>query len=230
MRPAAHCLRRAIFAGLLGLAAQAVAADPPPIEAYGDLPAVEDGAISPSGQEIALIGIVQGERRLLFLDATMKLLNSMPVGDLKLRGLEWIGEDAVLLTTSRTETLGPGFTADKLEAFYSTMVPVSPNAKARLILSKDTSIISAIFGRYGIRDIDGRWKGYFGAIALGVSMDSGKFLQTTHPSLFEFDFGKQSQKKLAPPHRSMFGATGWSQPTALWRRRWTWIARPASGG
>jgi hypothetical protein len=47
---------------LYGLSDHAMAV--PPLEAYGQLPAVELVRISPSGERIALIGVIGDERRL----------------------------------------------------------------------------------------------------------------------------------------------------------------------
>ena len=53
----------AAFGGLLMMAAPALAKEPPPLDAYGDLPGVEDMAISPNGNRIAaMIGQRIGKR------------------------------------------------------------------------------------------------------------------------------------------------------------------------
>ncbi|MEO6040823.1 MAG: hypothetical protein ABIP41_02885 [Croceibacterium sp.] len=56
--------RLVCFALVLAAPLAARAAEPPPLEAYGQLPAVEDAAISPSGLQIAVVGLIKGQRQL----------------------------------------------------------------------------------------------------------------------------------------------------------------------
>ena len=58
----------AIVLGLLAIAAPALAA-PPPVEAYGKLPAVEQVRLSPSGQRYAFIAVIGEQRRLVAVTA-----------------------------------------------------------------------------------------------------------------------------------------------------------------
>jgi dipeptidyl aminopeptidase/acylaminoacyl peptidase len=57
-------------------------------------------------------------------------------------------------------------------------------------------------GSYGVREVGGQWKGYFGGIRLG----SGRYLETTAPTLFEVDLKKNSPNKIAA-----------AAPDSLWR-------------
>jgi len=71
-----------VFLFALALAAMpARAADPPPLSAYGDLPGVEEMAISPGGTKIAAISRVRQERRLLLFEKGV-LASSVAVADL----------------------------------------------------------------------------------------------------------------------------------------------------
>src|SRR5690606_2953398 len=102
----------ASLVALLAAPLAAVAADSPPLAAYGELPAVEDAAISPTGKKIAVVGTFDGRRALVVLDEQLNMTRNSAVGDLKLRGVEWIGDESILLVTSETEDLGRGFTTD----------------------------------------------------------------------------------------------------------------------
>lgn len=167
------------------LPAIAVAAPPaaPPLDAYGDLPAVEEIAISPSGEGLATVAQFKGERRLMVVDGSGALRANASVGDAKLRGLDWVGEDVVLVTNSATSSLGPMFTASKYEFRGTIIVPLN-GEKSQLVFSRSRSIGTTTQGRYGIRNIDGTWKGYFGGIALDVSLGGETHWRHGRPTLY----------------------------------------------
>ena len=102
------CLMAAValvVTSIAGLAfAQTDAA--PPLSAYGDLPSLELVQISPSGQRLAFVTVVNEERRLALVDMkTNRAIGAVSVGQAKVRDLEWVGEDRVMITTSTTESL-----------------------------------------------------------------------------------------------------------------------------
>jgi hypothetical protein len=88
---------------LYGLSDHALAV--PPLEAFGQLPAVELVRISPSGERIALIGVIGDERRLAVMTADNKLLQTGVVGNSKVRDLDWAGDENVSITISSTVNL-----------------------------------------------------------------------------------------------------------------------------
>ncbi|MFZ5719329.1 MAG: alpha/beta hydrolase family protein [Pseudomonadota bacterium] len=92
---------RLLLAFLLALFASASAAAP--LEAYGRLPEIEDGAVSPSGQSVALI-VTNGERRAIVVQdlATQKVTLRADTGEAKVRDLRWADERRLLITTSKT--------------------------------------------------------------------------------------------------------------------------------
>ena len=184
---------------LLGAPLAALAADPPPLAAYGEMPAFEDAAISPSGQKIAAIATVRGERMLLFFDSALVMQRGAPVGDLKLRGLDWIGEDAVLLMTSETEDLGHGFTTDQYEAYRALIVPTDPAKPARVVFSGNRNIVTSIFGSYGLRQVDGEWMGHFGGVELARDSTMNTYLPHTRPALFAVRLSDNSPRRVANP-------------------------------
>lgn len=86
--------------------AAAALADPAPLAAYGALPSLELLQVSPSGQRLAFVTVSGEQRVLVMLDlATKAQVGGVDVGRAKVRDLEWIGEDRVLITTSSTETV-----------------------------------------------------------------------------------------------------------------------------
>src|SRR5580700_8468211 len=93
-----------VWAGLV--AAAALVLPPPgvaaaPLAAYGQLPTIEQIAISPDGKLLA-IDFVKGEdRSIVVQDLTArKILTGIKMGQTKVRGLEWAGDDHLLITTS----------------------------------------------------------------------------------------------------------------------------------
>ncbi len=176
---------------------QAFAAGPPTLDVYGNLPGIEDMAISPSGKGLAIVGRMKGERRLIVLDGERKIRAGAPLGDAKIRSVQWIGEESVLLYLSSTEGLGYGFTTDKAELYGAILIPLDAG-KQQMVFGKTSSIARAIFGNYGTRYIDGKWQGYFGGLELKQSADRvGYEFDHGRPALFSVDLAKNSPRKIA---------------------------------
>ena len=81
-------------------AARAVAA---PLAAYGDLPTIEQIAISPDGK-LPAIDLVKGDQRSVLVQdiAAQKVVTGIKLGDAKVRDLRFAGDDHVIITTSKT--------------------------------------------------------------------------------------------------------------------------------
>lgn len=80
--------------------------EPAPISAYGALPSLEMVELSPSGQRLAFITVTGEERTLVLLDLTTRAqVGGAAVGLAKVRDLDWIGEERVLITTSSSQSL-----------------------------------------------------------------------------------------------------------------------------
>lgn len=116
--------------------AAAAAVEPAPLAAYGALPSLEMVKLSPSGQRLAFITVTGEERTLVLLDlATKAQVGGAGVGLAKVRDLEWIGEDRVLVTTSKTETI-PQLGIFKAELFSSQIYDLD---RSRIVeVLKDT--------------------------------------------------------------------------------------------
>jgi dipeptidyl aminopeptidase/acylaminoacyl peptidase len=89
-----------MFAALLAFLALAVPATAAPLEAYGKLPSIEATAISPSGNQIALV-VTDGERRVIVVQelATKKMRLRGGVGAMRVLALRWVGEENLLVIT-----------------------------------------------------------------------------------------------------------------------------------
>lgn len=166
----------------------------PTIEDYGNLPAFEQAALSPSGNRIAMIATIKELRTLVVFEGD-KVLRRSGLGDVKVRDIEWASDDILMLDYSRTEKLW-GFTASQAE-FYRTMVFSMSNEAPTLLFDKQRSITKATFGWYGIREIDGKPYGFFG----GVPMERGTMgefaYQGGSPALFKVDLTDMKATQIA---------------------------------
>ena len=196
MRPIASSLSAIVLVLVLSFHAHAQAGDPPPLDAYGDLPAIEDASISPEGGKVALAGTMQGDRMVVMLDDQFQLLRAGLLGETKLRNLRWIGNDGLLLTTSDTEYLGGGFTSDHYEAVRASIMWLAPGREDDLVFVRNRRIVDSVFGTYGLRELEGRWTGFFGGIQLEQGPTDYR-LATTKPTLFAVDLEKNSADRVA---------------------------------
>ncbi|HEX7710525.1 MAG TPA: prolyl oligopeptidase family serine peptidase [Sphingomonadaceae bacterium] len=195
-------LRALASAACLLLAAPMAAAEsPPPTTAYGELPRVETAAISLTGSRIAVVGVLKGERRLLILDGSMNLLRAFSLGDIKLRGLQWYGDEGVLLTLSQTTQLGPEFTTSQFEAFRATIIPVDAAKPVQVVFARNRDIVTSTFGDYGIRQVNGQWYGYFGGVSYQRTDVGEQYLPHTRPGLFAVRLSDNSVKSVDHPAR-----------------------------
>lgn len=169
-----------------------------PLSEYGELPAVESATLSQSGTRIALISTIDKERSLAVVEPGKGLLTKVSLADMKVRSITWIGDDRLLLISSQTEELGYGFATDKAEFSVARVIPLSRTGKAGLIFGEQSDLVDSIMGDYGIRQIDGRWYGFFGGIQLARSSSrTGYQLDHTRPHLFRVDLETLAVREMA---------------------------------
>ena len=188
----------------LGLASPLplMAADgPPPLADYGALPTVEDVSISPSGRTVAAVTTLKGQRSVLVMDEARKPIFRATLGDVKVRRIDLVSDDVLLLVRSFTGDLGFGFTADKAE-FYQAFVIDMKASKTESVFADDRSLHNATYGSYGIRMVDGRPKAYFGALELKRSSTAnsrlgGYVFNHGRPALYEVDLLTNKSSKVA---------------------------------
>ena len=88
---------------LAGLAAVGPARAAAPLAAYGSLPTIEQIAISPSGRLLALVFVKDEQRTIVVEDLALKKpVNGVRLGETKLRGLEWAGDNHLIILSSFT--------------------------------------------------------------------------------------------------------------------------------
>ena len=172
----------------------ALRSGPPPLSLYGQLPGFERAAVSSSGDHVALVGMVDGLRRLVVIDAAKQPVASAKVGNVKVRGIEWAGDQFVLVHYSQTIGLDVDFTTSKTEASSVLVVPVD-GSKPWVVFDKVDRVTGGVWGTYGVLQRDGRWYGYFGGITMpdqytGIMAYSGGYVGRGGPllpDLYEVD-------------------------------------------
>jgi len=185
------------------------AAPPPDLAIYGKLPGVERVVISPSGNRIAMIGMVDGKRQLIVLDQGKDAQGkAAPIAyaleDAKIRGLYWAGEDRVLLFKSDTTTLF-GYTADKTELFSMVVLPLN-GEKPWSVFQNYKLVTGGVRGFYGIQERDGRYYGYFSGITYTRDV-RGNSLTSYSPILYEVDLQDQRPREIG--ERFLGGPRQW---------------------
>lgn len=195
-------LRAAVPTALLFLqvlpAASAATVEPPPLDAYGELPRVEDAALSPDGGSIASVAQSQGERRILVVTRDGKVRFNAASGTNKIRRIDWADADTVLLTNSATVPLF-GFTADKVEMNGTVLIPLKAGNETGLVFGKNRAIVNATRGRYGLRTIGGRTVGFFGGIALDTTTRGEPSWKHGRTTLYAVDIATNKPRVVAPP-------------------------------
>ncbi|MGQ2989788.1 MAG: alpha/beta hydrolase family protein [Brevundimonas sp.] len=105
---------------------------PPPIEAYGALPALEMTALSPGGDRLARV-TVTGEERMMMVSRldTGEILAAARVGETKVRDLEWIDDERILITVTKTDSI-PVFGVPRSEFAFGLTFDVAKRSTRRV--------------------------------------------------------------------------------------------------
>jgi dipeptidyl aminopeptidase/acylaminoacyl peptidase len=110
---------------LAGMVSAPAWAEPPPASAFGRLPAVQQAAISPNGQTIALLGGTPAERIVTLTAVDQPKLRILKLGDVEATGLEWAGDAFLMLRVALWRQVDPTHSY----RFHRNMV-VTPDARA----------------------------------------------------------------------------------------------------
>lgn len=103
------------------------------MSAYGALPSLELVRLSPSGDRLAFVTVVGEERTLAIVDLTTNTsLGAVRVGEVKVRDMEWIDQQRVLITASSTESL-PQIGLNKSELFAGQVFNVATGRVVRML-------------------------------------------------------------------------------------------------
>ena len=159
--------------------------NPPPIAAFGQLPAVEDADLSPDGTRTAIARTVNGTREVVALDSQDRVIVRVPIGDQKFAGVQWAGNDYLIIALRRTAALYPG--APLQEIGIHAVVNLK-SGKSYFVFGDKVGMIQGTFGSYGIREVDGRWVGYFGGVEMGKNQTRNeRTLQGSRRYLYRVD-------------------------------------------
>jgi dipeptidyl aminopeptidase/acylaminoacyl peptidase len=145
---------RRVWLGLLFalLTWPAVAA---PLEAYGKLPSLEIGAVSASGDQVAVV-VTNGEERRIVVKNLVKhtTLLLATVGETKVRDLSWAGDQHLIVTTSSTQK-PVVVLADRSEWFFASEIDV-PSKRLRALLGDVELSMNVLRGRPVVRMLNGK--------------------------------------------------------------------------
>ena len=77
----------------------------PPLELYGSLPTMTQATVAPDGSAFAVITVQKGIRTLVVRKLSDGSTAQFGLGAVKVRGLDWVGPDDLILTASNTGIL-----------------------------------------------------------------------------------------------------------------------------
>ena len=188
-------LFRVVFAVLvLQFGASMARAEPPPLSAYGQLPAIEEVDLSPDGSNLAVVTTLSGKRQLVALNAEGKVITSIPLADQKIRGIQWAGNDFLIVYMSTTNRLYPG--AIKQEFTAAAVLNLKSGGKPYWAFDMRSDMLGIVGGRYGIRQIDGRWYAYWGGYHSSVGK-AGNFRGGIDYELYQVELESGKLKRVA---------------------------------
>lgn len=165
------------------------------MEAYGDLPTIEDVAIAPNGS-LAIAGKIDGVRRIVLLDAQLKPLAIRNIGEIKFDSVTWAGDQFAIARVRGTVDLSMDFTTDKAELAGAAIIPAG-DGEVDGVFGKSPLIADLIMGFYGNRFIEGKWHGYFGGIKYRRESKMGYVFDHNRPSLFAVDLKDNRPRQIA---------------------------------
>ncbi len=174
------CAALITLAGLIG--AQPACAVP--LEVYGQLPQVEDVALSPDGSQIAFVR-TDGDARIIWMGPLADPRKALPirVGEEKLRSIGWADDTHVLITVSAT-TLPAGFCCIRDEMFQLQVIDARTR-RAEIVPRLDhldtgngEHWLNAIDGDPMVRTLDGHTVLFIRGVY---------YTSRTYPALFRLD-------------------------------------------
>lgn len=198
-------MKSVFWAGLLAsscaLLPATVLAAPPRLDAYGELPSVENVAISPDGLSLAQIVQTENGRRIFVSKGEALLLNTL-TGEVKVRDVEWADNSTILLTTSGVVD-SQGFTVRRHELSRVAILSLIAGGKLEKVFGGSSSVAPYVVGNYGVRQSGGKTFGYFGGMALerdatGTRLGYGE-VRNGKAALFAVDLASNRSSILGYP-------------------------------
>ncbi len=132
----------------------------PPLEAYGQLPTIQEMDISPDGQHLALLVGKGAVRRVQVRNASdLKLLTTTPVDKMKVRSLLWAGPDHLLILYTQA-ALVAGLDGPQREWQLGAVYDLK-SGRYSGIMDDPHNALNTIFGTPMYRRVRGRDMLYF---------------------------------------------------------------------
>lgn len=119
-------------------------ADPPPLSAYGALPAVQSVEISPDGASLAYIRYDGDRSQVVAAGRDGTPLVVVDTSDRLVRGVSWASPDHILIASATTEKLP--FFATRTENHLIDIINVRTQRVRRAMMDSDQRAFNAILG------------------------------------------------------------------------------------
>lgn len=167
-----------------------------PLDAYGQLPGVDDVDISPNGTRIAMAITVKGKRRILVMDNKSRVLRMESADGMKIRSLQFAGDDRLILQRSATKKVS-GYLARQYELYQAVVIPVDRSKTPWAIFSNSTHLSNSEFGMYGIRRLADGWHAYLATLAYDRERLTNTFNFTNgRPFLYDVNLQNRDSRRV----------------------------------
>jgi dipeptidyl aminopeptidase/acylaminoacyl peptidase len=163
---------------------------PAALSAYGHLPSLEDVAISPDGARFAFVKTRGDDRDLgIYEVGQASARGAARVGDTKLRSVDWLDADNLLITVSQTSAPPLGFTGETQEWFQLASYNV-PKQKLMGVDFQvpDERVFNVVAGRPMIREVNGVTTLFIPGLYVS---------DRTLPGLFRYDVTRHTMRLIA---------------------------------
>jgi dienelactone hydrolase len=214
--------------GFLCSATLVMAADaprPPPLEAYGRLPNVENMSLSPSGERYAYIRVTGDDRQVVVKSLKGESVFTADAGSQKLRGFWWAGEDHLILEVTSTQRYS---VYSERGEFANAIIINVASRKSFVAFETSDSTLHAIWRYYGSAPVQGHWQGYFSNITMNKTRGFDPSLSDAQePDLYRVDLdtglfqivsrGSQAQRTWAlEPDGAVAASSVYNEKTGSW--------------
>lgn len=166
-----------------GAPADAAGYTPPALALYGQLPSLEDPALSPSGDRFAYIATQDDQRYVVVTSlSTGKPVAAVRIDDTKVRDLRWYDDNRLLILYSATSYPPFGATGERGEWVMVASWDIATNRiRAVDMHDDDYETMDVVTGSLDVREVNSSPE----LFASGAYLAGNKYL----PGLFKIDLG-----------------------------------------
>jgi len=164
---------------------------PPPLTLYGQLPSLDDPALSPAGDRLAFVESQNGRRYIVIVDlAKGKPIAVAHADAAKIRSLRWYDDNQLLILYSATSYPPFGVSGARNEWFMLGTWNVATNKMRSIDMHDDNyQTMNAVTGSIDVRIVNGDPK----LFVSGTYLDQSDF----RPALFRIDLQRDETKMIA---------------------------------